>query len=579
MGIATAVTYVNSRGTLEEIIGQEKNQIVNLTLTNIASWLKNRKLELQYWGKQDIFSVAIEGSFHKVANKELAGLKKDYEFYETISVAGPAGAVVVSSDPDSIAGQNVGDQEFFKQALAGQVFISDIVKGRGGNPTFIIAAPVAKDEMTSGVIFGVVDVGFLTRTFIADVKIGKTGILFVMNRDGLVFSHPDPAIVMNTNLSTFDFGRRMLQQKTGTVQYVVDGHTKTAVFKEYPEIGWIIATSADRAETLAPGTRLGYINGAIALCIVLCAVALIFFLAQSIINPVNRVIASLSESSDQITSSSAQVAAASQSFAQSASEQASTIEETSASLEELSSMSNTNAESAIQVLSLAREASTAVTNGSASMQKLTSTMDGIRKSSAEVAKVAKVIEEIAFQTNLLALNAAVEAARAGEAGKGFAVVAEEVRNLAQRAAAQARTTSQLIADSTTRTKDGVRQADDANRELESIFTGIKKVTDLINAISAASREQAQGVGQISTAVMDMEKIVQQNSASAEQTASASQEMSAQARDLKGLVARLLEIVSGAAAADGMQGSGGGGDEESPALVDFDSLQKLPSARL
>jgi methyl-accepting chemotaxis protein len=191
------------------------------------------------------------------------------------------------------------------------------------------------------------------------------------------------------------------------------------------------------------------------------------------------------------------------------------------------------------------------------MQKLLQSMEGISASSSEVAKVARGIEEIAFQTNLLALNAAVEAARAGEAGRGFAVVADEVRNLAQRASDQAKVTSALITESGNRTREGGKQAAEANDVLKVIQERVAKVVGLVSEISAASKEQAQGVEQINKAVSTMEQIVQQNSANAEQSASASQELSAQAFQMKELVSTLNARVAGSSAVMQEQDAGHG----------------------
>ena len=156
-----------------------------------------------------------------------------------------------------------------------------------------------------------------------------------------------------------------------------------------------------------------------------------------------------------------------------------------------------------------------------------------------------MIDEIAFQTNLLALNAAVEAARAGEAGKGFAVVAEEVRNLAMRSAEAAKNTASMIEESVKNSKNGVDIANEVSKVLEEIVRSVGKTTDLVGEIAAASQEQAQGIDQVNTAVSQMDKVTQQNAANAEESASASEELSAQAESMQEIVGQLVAMVGGA----------------------------------
>jgi methyl-accepting chemotaxis protein len=275
-------------------------------------------------------------------------------------------------------------------------------------------------------------------------------------------------------------------------------------------------------------------------------ILLAWFITRSITKPVNRIIAGLTEGSQQVSSASGQVSAASQSLAEGSTEQAAGLEETSSSLQEMASMTKQNADNAQQANTLASEARKAADNGTESMSRMNSAIQEIQKSSDETAKIIKVIDEIAFQTNLLALNAAVEAARAGEAGKGFAVVAEEVRNLAMRSAEAAKNTANMIEESVKNSKNGVDIAGEVAKVLEEIVQGIAKTTDLVSEIAAASQEQAQGIDQVNTAMAQMDKVTQQNAGNAEESASASEELSAQAQGMNQIVNELSALVGGSA---------------------------------
>ncbi len=275
-------------------------------------------------------------------------------------------------------------------------------------------------------------------------------------------------------------------------------------------------------------------------------ICLAFFITRSIVGPVNRVISGLSTGAEHVTSASREVASTSQQMAQGANEQASRLQETNSSLEDMASMTQQNADNANLANGTAQESSRMAEQGVESMKRMEEAIARIKSSAVETAKIIKTIDEIAFQTNLLALNAAVEAARAGEAGKGFAVVAEEVRNLARRSAEAAKSTAELIEDSQKNADAGVQVTAEVAQNLTGIKANAVKVATLIAEIATASEEQRQGIGRVTTAVTAMDKVVQQNSANAEESASVAEELSSQAEDVKTMVSDLNTIVTGAA---------------------------------
>ncbi len=218
-------------------------------------------------------------------------------------------------------------------------------------------------------------------------------------------------------------------------------------------------------------------------------------------------------------------------------EQASSLEETASSMEEMTSTVKQTADNAGQANQLAMAARQQAEKGGHVVGAAVTAMSGINAASKKIADIIGVIDEIAFQTNLLALNAAVEAARAGEQGRGFAVVATEVRNLAGRSATAAKEIKTLIQDSVARVEEGSKLVDESGQTLEEIVNSVKKVTDIVAEIAAASREQSSGIEQVNKAVMQMDTTTQQNAALVEEAAAASQAIVEQAQALNSLVSR------------------------------------------
>jgi methyl-accepting chemotaxis protein len=249
-----------------------------------------------------------------------------------------------------------------------------------------------------------------------------------------------------------------------------------------------------------------------------------------------QVVTKVRQGSEGVATASAEIASGNHDLSARTESQASALEQTAASMEELSATVQQNADSARQANQLALGASVVAVKGGSVVGQVVETMKSINDSSRKIADIISVIDGIAFQTNILALNAAVEAARAGEQGRGFAVVASEVRSLAGRSADAAKEIKHLINASVERVAHGTALVDQAGSTMTEVVNSIKRVTDLMGEISAASNEQSLGVSQVGEAVSQMDQVTQQNAALVEEMAAAASSLKAQAQDLVQTVA-------------------------------------------
>ena len=277
---------------------------------------------------------------------------------------------------------------------------------------------------------------------------------------------------------------------------------------------------------------------------VVIGIALATLIVRGIVLRLKRVSHQVQEGAEQVSTAANQVSSSSQSQASGASQQASSLEETASALEEMATMTRQNACNASEADRLMQTANGTASRANQSMNALTQSMDRISQASQKTSNIMKTIDEIAFQTNLLALNAAVEAARAGEAGAGFAVVADEVRTLALRAAEAAKETAGLIEGTIEKVDDGCQLVSKTNKDFEEVIQSIGKIGELLSEIASACDQQARGVDQINTAVTEMDGVTQQNAASAEEGASASEELRSQALQLEVVVDEMLAMVGG-----------------------------------
>jgi methyl-accepting chemotaxis protein len=340
-----------------------------------------------------------------------------------------------------------------------------------------------------------------------------------------------------------------------------------------------------RGTAFASASETG-VNQALLLVLTLSGLAILsgIILAILFVRSLSRLLrgmaARLDHGSHQVAAAALQSADASKKLADGSSQQAASLEETSASLEQISSMTRRNAGNVASAKEFTAQTRNTAEAGARSVHEMDqamavirvastemrTAMNGIQTASANVAKIIKTIDEIAFQTNLLALNAAVEAARAGESGAGFAVVADEVRTLAQRSAAAAKETGDMIEASIKSSHDGVRvtekvvtcvedvatKSHQLDAQLQEILAKVQKVDERVGQIAADSQEQNQAVGEVNSSVSEMDQVIQGNAASAEESAAAAAELTAQANVLKSAVNELLQLVGGVSATNPSQ---------------------------
>ena len=314
-----------------------------------------------------------------------------------------------------------------------------------------------------------------------------------------------------------------LGERIGTVLEWTDRTQQAQVERELQEMLKSVL-NGDLERRIAVGGKTGFFEG-------------MSRGVNQLVDKMAEMVAQVQHAATEVYHGAKEIAEGSGNLSQRTEAQSSSLEETASSMEQMTSTVKQNADNAGQANQLAVAARDHAENGGVVVAQAVRAMHDINEASRRIADIIGVIDEIAFQTNLLALNAAVEAARAGEQGRGFAVVATEVRSLAGRSATAAREIKGLIQDSVRKVEDGSRLVTQSGQTLDQIVASVKKVSDIVAEIAAASREQSSGIEQVNRAVTQMDQITQQNAALVEQTSTSSREMAEAARRLEQMMAR------------------------------------------
>lgn len=548
LGLAYSVYSVSSKALTTQATGAME-QIVNSTTAALDLWLTDRERDAMNLSELRELADACVKQKIPGAQDLLTRIQSRSPFYENVFLADQNGRIFL----DSIGGKSVGinlmsvddNRSNMEHAFQGKNWIGHVRKSPAtGRPVALLTAPIKSAGRVVGILGTAIDLTSFSDSFVKGHSFGKTGYLYVCDEAGTMLAHPNVARILNDSLSTKDFGREIMSRESGTIRYAFGGSDKMANFRRATQKNWIIVATESTEEFREGVSAVRFYLLLFGSLMLGGTVGAVLIIAGKVSRQINGVVSELDNSANQFISAATQVAQSSQNVADGASQQAASIEETSAAAEELTAVTRANKERTAALAGVMRETGTSFGVMDQSMDQLVLWMTDFKQSSENVSRIIKAIDEIAFQTNILALNAAVEAARAGDAGMGFAVVADEVRNLARRSADAARNTSGLIQESIDKTAKGQVTVDQCAKAMATNSGLAKRVIQLTEELDGATAEQVQGINLISQSVCRIQQTTMQNAASAEESASASQELNAQSEAVRTVVTRLNELVHG-----------------------------------
>lgn len=420
----------------------------------------------------------------------------------------------------------------------------------------VVGVPIAYNGETLGALGVHVPMAGL-HELIGAIRPYETGSAALIGTNGVYISHPLPSKLGKVAQTADGLAqiRQSLDTQDAWSAIIAAAGDQPEVFRVIVPVNvglaaapWWLEVSIPLAQILEESRSAMKRSIAFGFAAMAVLMVITYLLARTIGATLDTMSGHLSISAGDLETSAQALQSGGESLAKGASEQAAALQEISASLEQMGGMTRRNAEGSAQAKALAAEARKTGDQGAQEMERMTQDMQAIKDSSRAISKIIKTIDEIAFQTNILALNAAVEAARAGEAGMGFAVVADEVRSLAQRSAQAARETADKIADAITKTEKGAHTSQQVAALLHEIVDKARKLDELVGEVATASQEQRVGIDQLSKAMGALDRITQENAASAEHSAAAAQELNGHAHGVSDAVEQLTVLVRGGEAA-------------------------------
>jgi methyl-accepting chemotaxis protein len=553
MGVSAAISYISSKNTLSDTLGTNIKKTADLASQMLDGWFKDRSLDVQNWAKQKLYVSAVQDSFMgkaaaASANAQLAELMRGYGFYKNICLANQAGDVTAAGDAQAIGKLSVKDQPYFKTVLGGQQFALHLQKNpASGAPELILAALMSEAEQAPGVLVAIIEIARIDELFIDRIKVGESGYAYLYENTGRVIAHPNKQMELAYDLSTSPSFKDWEGIDAGLYDYDFKGVQKWAAFHKLPSFPWKVAVTIELSEISAPARKLGQVNLMVTLIAVLLAGIVIYMIANSVVQPINRVVeglkdaaegegdltkrlqissqdevgdlakwfnvfiekmqaiikdvadnaaqlkqssgelyeisAALSTGADQTTERAQSVASASEEMSTNMGTVASSMEEASSNINMVASATEEMSVTISEIAQSTEKARTVTNSAVSHAEGASGQVDELGRAAQEIGKVVETITDISEQVNLLALNATIEAARAGDAGKGFAVVANEIKELAKQTAGATGEIKRQVSAIQSSTQVTVVQ-------INNITQVVNEVNDIVSKIAAAVEEQS-----------------------------------------------------------------------------------------
>lgn len=484
LGASTAISYVKSKNALSRALLGDIEQQANTSAAALGDWLRDLQLDLASWTTEEVYRKATTSSIigkaaRATVNDKVAALVENYGIYEDIFLADENGLIIAGKRQESIGQIKVGDRDYFKSAMAGKLFVSDVLISRAsGKPISVIAAPVVDRGTIKGVLTSVVSMEAISTRIIDTIKVGENGYAYAVKKDGTFIAHPDRSKIMKESLGGQEYFKKMVSQKNGIVSYSYEGQKNQVAFQSVEEKGWLVAVTVPESEILAPVRSLGLLNLMVAVGVIIVAVIIIFVITSSVVNPINRVVAGLQDAAQgdgDLTkrielNSNDEVGELARWFNTFIEKIQGIVSEVTRNAQDLSNSSRELAGIAGELTESAGQTSGKAMNVSAASKEMSST----------VSTAADIMEETTGNLSIIASGAEEMTATIDE----IAANAEKGRQIAEDAVGQ-----------TSRANGQIRELGDAAEQIGKVVETITEISEQVNLLALNATIEAARAGE------------------------------------------------------------------------------------